>query len=149
MNGSVGTQRFYGFFKYNDESVNIDDTKGVERELEIFANDVSLEVGQFSNAIAPIAQGVNKFTKEAKTPLDKLTQAVSAFNSIPSYSVLDLRGKFISFVKAFDGNPRKGKSDVLVIELMDKDVVGIQGIRIIICSDDTNCHDSQGVCRQY
>ena len=122
VSGSVGkTDMPYGLFKYNDEGVNLDSTKGTERALEIFAKDVTLEMGSFANTIAPIAQGINAFTKEAKTPLNQLTQKVSAFNQIPTGKpVLDLQGDFIRFVKDFPNNPRKGSSDVLVIELMDK-----------------------------
>ena len=121
VQGSVGTTKIpYGFFKYNDPTKVIDGTGGVSRDLDVFAKDVTLELGSFAKTIGGVAQGVQKFTSYAKGPLDTLTQTVSAFNDIPSWGVIDLRGDFIRFVKDFKGNTRKNQSGVHVVELIDK-----------------------------
>ena len=121
VQGSVGTTKIpYGFFKYNDPTKVIDGTGGVSRDLDVFAKDVTLELGSFAKTIGGVAQGVQKFTSYAKGPLDTLTQTVSAFNDIPSWGVIDLRGDFIRFVKDFKGNTRKNQSGVQVVELIDQ-----------------------------
>ena len=78
-------------------------------------------MGRMAQAIAPIAQGVQQFTRYAEQPLDALTTSVSLFNSIPSFGHgLDLGSHLKTFVKDFPGNNRKSASDVLVVELLDK-----------------------------
>ena len=125
VSGKVGSLKIpYGFFKYQDQSADISDSNDAKseskRNLEVFAKDITLEMGQISKAIAPIAQGINKFTENAKGPLNDLTKSVTIFNKLPVYGRIDIRSDVINFVKDFEGNPRKDYSDVLVVELIDK-----------------------------
>ena len=122
LEGNVGGINIpYGFFKYKYDAGEISsENNGVGRELEVYANNITLEIGKIAQAIAPIAQGIDQFTRYAQQPLQALTSTVGLFNNIPNYHKLELRSEIITFIKDFPGNTRKGSSNIQVVELLDK-----------------------------